>query len=108
MHIDHAGYQPSRHPIHKALSALRTGSNEVRLQVRRGRLRVVETRRGRAIAQLSREASANWRDELDSIKEARILGLVQWRTGDSAPEYRERLRTDAWEVPIMEIRQRLG
>ena len=106
MYISYAGCRPARNPIHEALRTLRTGS-KVRLKVRSGRIRVVEARGERIIAQLSKEASDTWRGELDSIEEARILGLVQWQADDSSPEYRERLRTDAWEVPILEIRQRL-
>ena len=103
----YAGGKPARHPIHKTLRALYTGSNQIRLQVRKGRLHVVETHSGRIIAKLSKEASVNWRDELDTIEDIRILGLVQRKTDDSSPEYRDRLKKDTWEVPIMEIRQRL-
>lgn len=36
----------------------------------------------------------------------RVVALVERRRGDSSPEYQERLRSERWYVPVVEVRYR--
>jgi len=49
-------------------------------------------------------AATAWRDLLPKIESIRLLALCTRRTDDvEESSFRQRLRTDIWEIPIVEI-----
>ena len=104
IYISYAGTHPPRHQIHTTLSKLRTG-DDIRLTIPlNGRVQIVAA--NRTVGQLSNTASAALRDSRARVDETKILGMAQWTADDCAREYRRWLRTDTWEVPILELRTR--
>ena len=107
MYLDYAGTHPPGHRIHTTLSQLNT-DDTVTLRTRPNRRVQVVTHTGTPIAQLAQTAAAIWHNTHKHVEEARILALAQRTADDTAdPQYRNRLKTETWEVPILELRARL-
>ncbi|WP_109049406.1 RecQ family ATP-dependent DNA helicase [Azospirillum sp. TSA6c] len=107
--IDFAGRRAPDHPLHRALSALRPGA-PVRLEVVRDRqahaqaiVRVCAGD-GTVIAQLATDAAAiTWGRLAPSVEQARVLAVVRRYRTDGKVEWRDKLRVDSWEIPIIEV-----
>jgi ATP-dependent DNA helicase RecQ len=100
--LGYAGRLPATHPVHDRLSALRTGD---RLQVRAGDGRILlHGAGGLAVARLSERASAAWLPRLATIESTRVVALFRRLREDGDPAYRDRCRSDVWEVPVVEFR----
>ena len=105
--LDFAGRQPPGHSIHRTLCRLQPDRRVTLERNSRDRVWVLDSRKER-VARLSSKAVAHWPpSRLKKIEEVRVLGMV-YRTKDDVedPKYRDRLRVDSWEVPILEVRER--
>ncbi|MBI5896211.1 MAG: hypothetical protein HZB24_09495, partial [Desulfobacterales bacterium] len=92
---------PPAHPVHAHLARLATGHRLLLTAAGTG----VEVRdlENFPIARLSKEAAAQWAPKLEDILEARVVAMLRWQADDAGPEFRNLARTDAWEVPVIEI-----
>lgn len=59
---------------------------------------------GQVVARPARQASAEWRPRLPAIKSIRAVALLRRRHTDGNPRFREARRSEAWEVPLVEVR----
>lgn len=100
--LDFAGRHEADHPIHASLAALKPGDC---LSLRPGNSRpeLIDARGG-VVAQLSAQAGEKWGENLSRIQQVRVICLVARQRSDNPNnEYQNRLRADAWEVPICEL-----
>ena len=105
--LDWAGRQPPSSPVHRALCSLQADDRVTLEKNTNGRVPVVDSQR-RRVALLSEAGSERWSQYRNrEIDEVRVLGMVH-RTKDDTddPVFRERLRVESWEVPILEVRTR--
>lgn len=101
LYLSFAGGFPASASIHRRLAALAPGAA---LELRQVGNAVHLCLPGQSVvAALSTEAAAAWRERLDQVEEIRVLALVERRAEDNEPAYRDRLRCDRWEVPIVEV-----
>ena len=104
--LDYAGRHPGNHSIHRALSQLQAGDRISLKSSQDGQVGVVDGKNKR-VAFLSRATARDWPlSRIRRVDEVRVLGMVQ-RTKDDIedPKYRDRLRVESWEVPILEVRE---
>jgi len=95
---------PPDHPVHALLSGLQTGD---RLAARPEGERVLLCEgEGRPVGRLSRHALAEWLPRLAKIERVEIVAMLRRRREDGDPAFREWLRSQTWEVPLVEIRLR--
>ncbi|MCY4416104.1 MAG: hypothetical protein OXE87_07325 [Chloroflexi bacterium] len=88
-----SGYRDPAHPVHQAIAALNPGDS---LQVRNDgdRWELLDGS-GMMVGQLARSFSA----PSGAVRvHASVLAVVSWDWESSEPEYRQGLRSDAWEV----------
>ena len=93
-----AGYRDPDHPVYQAIAALAPGDP---LQVSSGGERQeLLDRSGVVVGQLARsfKAPAGMR-----CVSATVLAVVNWDREKSEPQYRDGLRTEAWEVVVPEL-----
>ena len=105
--LDFAGRQPRNHSIHRTLSNLQSGEPVTLKRDDRERVWVLNRRKAQ-VARLSAKAARQWSSSrIRQVDETRILGVVHRTKDDTVdPKYRDRLRVDSWEVPILEVRTR--
>jgi len=102
--IDFAGEKPARHRIHRSLARLHTGSL-VTLECNSAGQTYVCDREDVQVARLSKSAVDGWgQPHQQQIHEVRVLGMVSRGPDDSKPEYRDRIVSSGWELPILEVR----
>ena len=96
--LSFAGYQLPDSPVHEAIATLLPGD---RLQVRPGsnRWELLDSH-GIVVGQLARSFTppADMRCAFASV-----LAIATWDRESSDPTYRERLRSDVWEVVVPEL-----
>ena len=96
--LSFAGYRPSGHPLHRAISALSPGDLlQVRVKANRWEL---QDRNGTVVGRLAGgfEAPAGMRCAF-----ATVLAIATWDRERSEPEYRGGIRCDSWEVVVPEL-----
>ncbi|NJN47594.1 MAG: ATP-dependent helicase, partial [Candidatus Competibacteraceae bacterium] len=98
--IGFAGTRPTTDSVHRLLSELWPGS-VLELQEFEGHLYLMC--QAAPIASLSRAAVAVWRERLIRIETIRVLAMIQRYCEDGDAKFRSRYRTDAWEVPMVEV-----
>ena len=104
--VSFAGYQGPKSPVHKALAEMRTGS-PVRLVARGNKVAIVGSN-DVAVALLSMPVEVEWRALLGQVVDAHVMAIVEKRRDQAEPEYQAKLVVDSWELPIIEVRYRLG
>ena len=102
--LDWAGRTPATHGVHAALRALASG-HRVALRERAGGVDVVDAA-DRTVARLSRAGAERWRPRLARIVDARVHSMVRRTAADSREDFRSRLRSERWAVPVLELRWR--
>ncbi len=106
LYIDYAGGFPAGAGVHETVSRLRTGAP---LAFRNGASAIhLTTPDGTPVARLSQQARERWKDRLQTVEQAIVLGLVRRNAGDTKAAFRHRLKCDGWEVPIVEVIRRIG
>ena len=101
LYLSHAGKKASDHPIHEHLQRLQPGS-ALALQ-RRGHFLSLVDASGEEVAALSTAARDFWTSRLGLVESVRVLALVERRSTDSEPNWREQHQVPVWEVPVVEI-----
>lgn len=101
IHLSYAGGFLPGHPIHDRLGRLQPG-DKVNLAASGDNIEV-HTLQGNCVAKLSRQGVARRRSGLDSIAEVRVLGMLHWSVDDAREAYRGFMKTDGWELPLLEI-----
>jgi len=102
LYLDYAGRLSANQPVHRHLTKISTGDN-VALELKGDRIQVLDSA-GNVIARLASDTSNRLRGFLDKIEEARVLAMVERKQDDSTdPDYRQLLKADAWEVPVLEV-----
>jgi len=93
-----AGYRDPTHLVHQAIAALNPGH---RLQVRTNgdRWELLDGN-GMVVGQLARGFTAA---ACAGQIRASVLAVVSWAKENAEPEYRQGLRSDAWEVVVPEL-----
>ena len=93
-----AGYRDSAHPVHQAIAALNSGDS---LQARNDGDRWGLLDEGRiVVGQLARGFTA---PPGTGKVNANVLAIASWDRESTEPEYRQGLRSDAWEVVVPEL-----
>ena len=93
-----AGYRSPNHPIHKAIADLSAGDS---LSVNTDRSPwEVSTSEGTAVGRLAQAFKAP--PETEDVS-ATVLAIARWSKSKSEATFRDRLKTDEWEVVIPEI-----
>ncbi|WP_031404659.1 RecQ family ATP-dependent DNA helicase [Thiomonas sp. FB-Cd] len=96
--LSFAGRKPASDRIHGALAHLRVG--DVIELVWRGEAGELIDRHGNRVGKLARAYLAHPGHQ---CVHATVRAVVRWTAEDSEPEYRSRLRVDAWEVIVPEL-----
>jgi len=52
---------------------------------------------------LSVSGSSRWRDKIERVREVRVLAIMRRYRKDEQPEYRDRIRCEQWELPVVEF-----
>ena len=100
--MDFAGQREPGHPIHAALARLSTGAR-LRLAGGTDAIDLLDNT-GCRVGLLSKSAQAAWSGRLRSVEMVRVLALLQRTRDDVADEhFRAGLRSDSWELPVVEV-----
>ena len=55
------------------------------------------------LARLSKEGQKYWQNRLDNILDVKVLAMYQRNKEDSADGFQKKIKTDSWELPILEV-----
>jgi hypothetical protein len=55
------------------------------------------------VGRLSQSASSRWKDQLDRIREVRVVAMIERDRMDPQEDFRDRIRAEKWEAPVLEI-----
>ena len=104
IYLSYAGNKHSEHPIHQALAETGTATAVTVKPIGSTGIRVCDTN-GRELARLSKAAARKWlaRDNRTG-DETTVLAMVLRMKDDGEDKYRQHVKTDSWEVPILETR----
>ena len=96
--LSYAGYREAGHPVHRAIAELAPGD---RLKVRDGRNRLqIVNQKDVVVGELSQGVKVPGGMKCDH---ATVLAVATWDGDGDDPGYRERLRSDRWEVVVPEL-----
>ena len=101
IYMDYAACFPKRHQIHEQLSNLEAGDS-VSFRPDKERIDVCNGS-GICLARLSQEGSKVWQDRLKNILDVRVLAMYRRNRDDPTDGFQQRIRTDSWELPILEV-----
>ena len=104
--MDFAGTFPEHHPIHAHLADINTGDPVWLVGDQRGV--AIRDRRNACLGRLSAGAAEIWSRRLATVHAARVLAILRRDRLDPDDSYRERIRTDRWELPIVEVVRKIG
>ncbi len=102
LHLSYAGQLPPGHPVHDSLAGLQPGDTLRMARTGNGSLHL-QTSMGITVARLSKTGLEEWQSRVETVESARVAAMVEWKKESSDPAYRERLRCERWEVPVVEI-----
>ena len=101
IYMDYAGCFPAHHPIHKHIAGLDTGC-EVFLANQNRRVEILN-REKYCVARLASGAAEKWHDRLSNIHKVKVLSLIKRDSNDPDENFEKRIKTDSWELPILEV-----
>ena len=101
MDLGYAARLTPQNPVHARLAALQTG-DELGTRTERDRVLLIDSA-DVPVARLSAQACIDWLPRLDDILRIRVVALLRRSREDGSPRYRDGFRTQAWEVPLVEI-----
>lgn len=99
--LDYAGRKRQDDAVHASLAALKPG-DPLRL-VPAGDYIELHDEKGHCMGQLSQSARKTWWGRLDNVERITVLAMVQRRVEDSGEEYRDRCKSEQWEIPVAEV-----
>ncbi len=104
LYLSFVGDRPPTDRVHRHLARLQVGDP---LEIRSfgENLRLVDPA-GEVVAALSGDGATCWRARLSDIEWVRVVAMVERRAEDNEPAYRGRLRSERWEVPLVEVAYR--
>ena len=104
LHIDFAGRQPATAAVHRVMAALRPGDAVTLRAAGSTTDRVsVLSADGTVIARLSEAASRHWSYLISAVEQARVHAVVRRHRKDCAEAWHDQLRTESWELPVIEV-----
>jgi ATP-dependent DNA helicase RecQ len=102
VHLDFAGRRNPRDRVHAELARLNHG--DVLLMKSYADGVGLFAKNGTRVCALSQSAAAEWRDRLEAIESVRLLAVCVRRREDvEASDFRQQLKADTWEIPVVEI-----
>ena len=96
-----AGRRSEQDALHDHVAALRTGQT-VQLVPDGDRI-LLSDAKGRIVGALSAAARDRWRLWLGDVLEARVFAILRRDRSLTADEFRDCVRSETWEVPLLEI-----
>ncbi|MGB5984657.1 MAG: ATP-dependent helicase, partial [Desulfobacterales bacterium] len=106
IYLDYGGCFVPNHPIHQHLARLAAG-DRVCFRPRGTGIDVCDNQ-GSCIARLSEKGVRRWRANLERIVEVRVVALLRRTRDDCHEAYIHRIRTETWELPVLEVIHRPG
>jgi len=104
IYLSYAGNKRSEHPIHQALAETGTATAVTVKPIGSTGIRVCDPN-GRELARLSKAAARKWlARENRTADETTVLAMVLRKKDDGEDKYRQHIKTESWEVPILETR----
>ncbi len=104
IYLRYPGLRPDTDEIHKRLTRLETG-DRVQL-IKKGGHMFITDRQGGILSRLSNNAGRKWQACRHHILSARVMGIVGRKRSDEDDNSPGKIRTDSWELPIVEILHR--
>jgi ATP-dependent DNA helicase RecQ len=101
VYLSYAGMFPQIHPIHLHLSQMKAG-DRVSLAIDNPSIKICN-QEGYCVGKLSQGASAKWKERLAKVTEVRVVAMVKRDNLDEAETYRDRIKAEEWEVPVLEV-----
>ncbi len=101
VYLDYAGGFHQRDPIHVHLSRIQAG-DKVFLTADNPAINICD-KEGFCVGRLSQGASAKWEDKLELVSEVRVVAMVKRDSLDSQEGFRDRVKAEKWEVPVLEV-----
>ena len=101
VYLDYAGGFHQRDPIHVHLSRIQAG-DKVFLTADNPGINICD-KEGVCVGRLSHGASAKWEDKLELVSEVRVVAMIKRDSLDSQEGFRDRVKADKWEVPVLEV-----
>lgn len=103
IHLGYPGQFAQNHPVHRALAALKPQDRLTMRQTHGNGIGLFDQGQT-CVARLSRAAQAEWADRSSSVREVRVLALVQRRADQDSDETRRgQYRVERWEIPLVEV-----
>jgi ATP-dependent DNA helicase RecQ len=103
MFLDYAGRCPASAAIHAHIKRLDVGA-KLTLKASGDHLLLTDFQ-DNCVARLSSAAEKRWSSQLDRVLEISVLALHTRLQNDvNEADYRQRIRTEQWEIPICEIK----
>ncbi|MGQ4692788.1 RecQ family ATP-dependent DNA helicase [Aeromonas veronii] len=99
--LGYAGHSDEGQTIHNELRALKVGDAVRIAPDKQDRLHVYH--RSHKIARLSLQGEETWKFDVNTIREARVIALVERRKEQEKDEYQPKMRSERWEIPIIEL-----
>lgn len=99
--LDYAGRKRRDDLVHVSLAGLKPG-DPLRLAPA-GEYIELHDEKGNCVAQLSQSARKAWWGRLDNVERITVLAMVQRHVEDSGEEYRDRCKSEEWEIPVAEV-----
>jgi len=101
VYLDYAGNFPQGHSIHAHLSKIQAGE-KVFLTAGRPAIMICD-QDGFCVGRLSKSASDIWRDKLGQVSDVRVVAMIERDRMDPQEDFRERIKAEKWEVPVLEV-----
>jgi ATP-dependent DNA helicase RecQ len=101
IYLDYAGGFPQNHAIHAHLAQIQAGE-KVSLAAEDAAITICDQERF-CVGRLSQSASSRWIDKLDRISEVRVVAMMERDRMDPQEDFRDRIRAEKWEAPVLEI-----
>jgi ATP-dependent DNA helicase RecQ len=100
--LDYAGACDEVHPVHRHLHGIGAGST-LHLKPADEKIEVCDES-GYPLTVLSKECRDKWSSRLQQVEALKVVAIVERRADDTKePGFRQRLKTDVWEIPIVEV-----
>jgi ATP-dependent DNA helicase RecQ len=103
IHLGYAGRYKKTHPIHVALAKLNPRDKLSMQPVQGNGIGLFDESRT-CVARLSQSAQTQWAGRCPSVREVRVLAMVQrFARQDPDENRRERCQVETWEIPVVEL-----
>ena len=99
--LDYAGGFPQGHSVHAHLSQIQAGE-KIFLATENPAIKICD-KEGFCVGKLSNSASSRWKERLGQISEVRVIAMVERDRMDPQEGFRDRIKAEKWEVPVLEV-----